>query len=259
MGILNVTPDSFSDGGRHQSIPAAIEHGLRLEDEGADILDIGGESTRPGAPAVAAEDELRRVIPVIERLAGRLSIPISIDTYKAEVAAAALDAGAEIVNDISAFTFDPAMAAVVARTGAGAVLMHTRGRPDEMQRDTAYASLVEEVASFLRNSLETARRSGIREESLVLDPGFGFGKSPAGNLELLRRLGELSVFGRPLLVGTSRKSFIGAVTGRGVDERLFGTAATVALSLANGAAILRVHDIREMRDVADMAWAILHS
>jgi dihydropteroate synthase len=259
MGILNVTPDSFSDGGCHASVQDAIDHALRLEDDGADIIDVGGESTRPGAPAVGSLEELQRILPVIEGLSGRLSLPISIDTYKSDVAAAALAAGAEIVNDVSAFTFDPAMAAIVAEAGAAAVLMHTRGRPEVMQQNTQYGSLLEEIAAALRHALETARRAGIAEERLVLDPGIGFGKSVEGNLEILRRLGELTTLGRPLLLGTSRKGFIGTVTGRGVTERQFGTAATVALSLMNGAAILRVHDVREMRDVADMTWAILHS
>jgi dihydropteroate synthase len=259
MGILNVTPDSFSDGGRHYTVRAAIDHALRLEDQGADIIDIGGESTRPGAPPLAADVERARVIPVIEGLSGRLSLPISIDSYKAEVAAAALAAGAEIVNDVSAFTFDENIAAVVAASSAGAVLMHTRGRPDVMQQNTEYGSLVDEVMDALACSLDRANAAGIQPEKLVLDPGIGFGKSVKGNLELLRRLGELTSLGRPLLVGTSRKAFIGKVTGREVGERLFGTAATVAVALVNGASILRVHDVAAMRDVADMTWAILHS
>jgi dihydropteroate synthase len=260
MGILNVTPDSFSDGGRHYDAERAVETALRMETDGADIIDIGGESTRPGAPTVPSEEECARIIPVIERLAGKLSCPISVDTWKSGVADRAIAAGAEIINDISGFTFDPDMAAVAVKHGAGVVLMHTRGTPADMQQDTLYEDLLGQVADGLRQSLVLARAAGIADDHITLDPGIGFGKDVAGNLEIIRRLSELTVFGLPLLVGPSRKSFIGSVLGRTqTDDRLFGTAATVALCVSHGASILRVHDVRAMRDVAVMAHAILQS
>ena len=256
MGILNVTPDSFSDGSRYLDLELAVDRALEMESEGASIIDIGGESTRPNAEPVGLEEELRRVIPVIERLAGRLSVPVSIDTYKAAVAREAVAAGAEIVNDISAFTFDPAMAGVVADSGAGAVLMHTRGGPREMQKDTEYRDIVSEVIAFLDGALARADRAGIGRSRLVVDPGIGFGKSVSGNLEIIRRLGEFARIGRPLLIGTSRKSFIGALLDRDVDGRLMGTAATVAAAVLNGASVIRVHDVAAMRDVAAVSLAI---
>jgi len=256
MGILNVTPDSFSDGSRYLSTERAVERALEMEEEGADIIDVGGESTRPSAEPVGIDEELRRIVPVLEGLSGRLKIPVSVDTFKSAVAKEALDAGAEIVNDISALTFDDRMADVVSAARAGLVLMHTRGRPAEMQKDTSYSSIVGEVSDFLRKSLLLATTAGIVEERIVIDPGIGFGKSIDGNLELLRRLPELTALGRPIMVGTSRKSFIGAILGRPVAERVFGTAATVALALANGASIFRVHDVRAMRDTVDMALVL---
>lgn len=257
MGILNLTPDSFSDGDRFFSLESAVDRALEMEAEGADIIDIGGESTRPFAPLVDASEELKRVMPVLEKLSGRLKIPISIDTYKSAVAREVLQAGVEIVNDISGLTFDSAMAEVVAAAGAGVVLMHTRGTPADMQKETAYVSLVAEVIAFLERSVSIAVAAGISMEHIAIDPGIGFGKSVEGNLELLRRLREFAVFGRPILVGASRKTFIGKTLGREVGERMFGTAATVSAAICNGASILRVHDVREMRDVADMAQAIV--
>jgi len=256
MGILNVTPDSFSDGNRFFSRERAVERALEMEGEGADIIDIGGESTRPNAPAVSLEEELDRVVPVIAALAGRLTVPISVDTYKAGVARAACAAGAEIVNDVSGMFFDPEMARVVAEADAGVVLMHTRGRPDRMQSDTHYQDLVAEVKTYLLESLELAREAGMNPRRIALDPGIGFGKSVEGNLELIRRLGELLPLGYPLLVGTSRKSFIGAVLGDRDRDRTFGTAATVAVSILNGASIVRVHDVGPMRDIAVMTRAL---
>lgn len=256
MGILNVTPDSFSDGNRFFSLEAAVERALEMEREGADIIDIGGESTRPNAPAVSLEQELDRVLPVIEALAGKIGVPISVDTYKAGVAAAACAAGAEIVNDVSGLCFDPAMAGAVARADAGLVVMHTRGRPDRMQADTRYEDLISEVKAYLSDSLALADAAGIKSCRIAVDPGIGFGKSVAGNLEIVRRLSELLSLGRPILVGPSRKSFIGAVTGKDSGDRLFGTAAVVAVSVANGASIVRVHDVAAMRDVAIMARAL---
>lgn len=260
MGILNVTPDSFSDGGLASDPDWAFERALQMEAEGADIIDIGGESTRPGATPVSPDEETGRVIPIIERLAGRVKCAISVDTWKSVVAERAVSVGAEIINDISGFNFDPDMASVAAASSAGVVLMHTRGKPDEMQQNTLYDDLMAEVSSCLRSSISLAKEAGVAGNRIAIDPGIGFGKDSAGNLELLRRLNELSGFGHPILVGTSRKSFIGKVLGRELtDDRLFGTAATVALSVINGASILRVHDVLAMRDVADMTHAVMHS
>lgn len=257
MGILNVTPDSFSDGGSWIDPQQAVDHALEMVEFGADIIDIGGESTRPFIPPVDEDEELRRIMPVLERLEGKLTVPLSIDTYKASVARKAVEGGCAIVNDVSGLTFDPALAETIASTGAGAVLMHTRGRPTVMQAETAYDDLLGEVAESLANSLAFAVEAGIAPERLVLDPGIGFGKSREGNLELLRRLRELSFLGRPLLVGTSRKGFTASAGGRQAHSRTYTTAATVALAVANGASILRVHDVKEMRDVADMAGDIV--
>lgn len=260
MGILNITPDSFSDGGRCSDPDLALDKALQMEAEGADIIDIGGESTRPGAAPVSSDEELDRIIPVIGRLAGTLKCAISVDTWKSSVADRALSAGAEIINDISGFNFDPQMVAVTAASGAGVVLMHTRGRPENMQQDTAYDDLMTEITMGLRASLVRAHEAGVSDHCIAIDPGIGFGKGAASNLELIRRLAELSGFGLPILTGPSRKSFIGTVLGREqTDDRLFGTAAAVALSVSNGASILRVHDVRAMRDVADMAHAVMHS
>lgn len=260
MGILNATPDSFSDGGRCADPDQAYAKALQMESEGADIIDIGGESTRPGAALVSSDEELKRIIPVIERLAGTLKCAISVDTWKSGVAARALDAGAEIINDISGFGFDPQMAGVAAASGAGVVLMHTRGTPDKMQQNTAYDDLMTELTASLCTAVGFARDAGVSDRCIAIDPGIGFGKGAAGNMELLRRLAELSGLGFPILTGPSRKSFIGSVLGHEqTDERLFGTAAAVAVSVAHGASILRVHDVRAMRDVADMTHAIMHS
>lgn len=256
MGILNITPDSFSDGSRFSTVEQAVAAAEKMAAEGADLIDIGGESTRPDSLPVPAGEEIRRVMPVIEALAGRITVPLSIDTWKAEVARVALSAGVEVVNDISGMEFDPRMAGTVAATTAGVVLMHTRGRPQEMQSDTTYADLVGEVGDYLGSCLARAVAAGISAERVVLDPGLGFAKSIAGNLEIIRRLGEFSRLGRPLLVGPSRKSFIGKTLGRDLDDRLFGTAAAVAVSLLHGARIFRVHDVKPMRDVVDMAAAI---
>ncbi|WP_224982661.1 dihydropteroate synthase [Geomonas agri] len=257
MGILNVTPDSFSDGGRFFSVEAAVERAREMEQEGADIIDIGGESTRPNAPAVTLQEELDRVLPVIEALKGQISAPISIDTYKAGVARAACAAGAEIVNDVTGLMFDPEMAAVVAEADAGLVVMHTRGMPDTMQKDTGYDDLIADVKEYLVASIALARKAGLPEERIAIDPGIGFGKSVQGNLELIKRLEDFMPLGRPILVGPSRKSFIGAITGRDGGDRIFGTAAAVALSIVHGATIVRVHDVAAMRDVALMTRALM--
>lgn len=256
MGILNVTPDSFSDGDRYFDAARAVDRALEMAAEGADIIDIGGESTRPYAPPVDQNEELRRVVPVVEKLAGCLNIPLAVDTYKAAVAREALQAGAEIINDISALALDPDMASVIAAAGAGAVLMHMRGTPQNMQVDTAYTALIEEIAADLGKSMQVAEAAGIGREQIVLDPGIGFGKSIEGNLEILRRLREFAKLGRPLLIGTSRKSFIGKLLGRDMDHRQFGTAATVVIAIMHGASIVRVHDVKEMRDVVDMTTAV---
>ena len=259
MGVLNLTPDSFSDGSSYNSIQEAVAAAERMVSEGADIIDVGGESTRPGVELVSPEEELARVIPVIEKLAGRLTVPISIDTWKSGVAGAALKAGAEIVNDISAMTFDPGMAETVAGSDAAVVLMHNRGKPAEMQKNTDYSDLVSEVRAFLDARIEAALSAGIDAERIVIDPGIGFGKSVSGNMEIIRALRSFESLNRPVLIGTSRKSFIGAVLGREVSGRVFGTAASVAVSMMNGASIFRVHDVMAIRDTVDMVRAIMKS
>lgn len=258
MGILNVTPDSFSDGGRFFTRDAALRQAERMAAEGADILDIGGESTRPGSDPLPAEEEMARILPVIESVAARLPTPISVDTYKAVVARRAVEAGAAMVNDISALTFDPAMAATIAALDVPVCLMHIRGTPKTMQQNPIYADVVAEVRDWLAQRVGAARAAGIPAENIVIDPGFGFGKTAAHNLELVRRLRELTTLGCPLLIGPSRKSAIGKVLG-GLppEDRLEGTAATVALSIAHGASIVRVHDVKEMVRVARVADAIV--
>lgn len=256
MGILNVTPDSFSDGNRYFTTERAVERALELESLGADIIDLGGESTRPSAPPVSLKEELARVVPVIEALSGRLTVPISVDTYKAEVARAACAAGAEIVNDVSGLRFDPGMARAVAEADAGLVVMHTRGTPDRMQADTHYEDLIGEVRQYLRDSLELAVQAGLPRARVVVDPGIGFAKSVEGNLELVRRLTAFHELGCPILVGPSRKSFIGSVLGDRDRDRTFGTAAVVAVSILNGASVVRVHDVAAMRDVAVLTRAL---
>jgi dihydropteroate synthase len=258
MGILNVTPDSFSDGGRYLCAEAAIARGEAMAAEGADLIDIGGESTRPGASPISAQEELDRVLPVISGLAARVAIPISIDTTKAEVATAAVGAGAAMVNDVSAMTFDAGMADAVARLGVPVCLMHMRGEPRTMQIAPTYGDVVSEVRDWLAARVEAAVAAGVRPERIVVDPGFGFGKTVEHNLTLVRRLREIASLGYPVLLGVSRKSTIGAVLGGAPpDERLEGTAAAVAIGIANGAAIVRVHDVREMVRVVRVADAIV--
>ncbi len=257
MGVLNVTPDSFSDGGRFFEEEAAVKRGVWMAREGADIVDVGGESTRPGAPGVPVDEELRRVLPVVSRLAGELDVPISIDTTKAAVARAALEAGASIVNDVSAMRFDEAMAGVVAGSGAGVVLMHMRGDPATMQQDPRYANVVTEVRELLMSSAAAARSAGIASEAIVIDPGIGFGKTAGHSLTLLKHLRAFAQTGYPLLVGPSRKSFIGATLGLGAGERLEATAAVVAWAVAEGANIVRVHDVKEMVRVVRMVEAVM--
>ena len=257
MGIINVTPDSFSDGGRFDAPERAVEEGIRMAEEGADILDIGGESTRPGSDPVPAEEERRRVIPVIRALAKRIDLPLSVDTMKAAIAREALAAGAEIVNDVSAMNFDEEMAKVIADTGAAVVLMHMRGTPKAMQQgDLIYRSLRGEIIDFLRKRIERAADAGIDPAQIMVDPGIGFGKTVTDNLRLIRYLQEFKVLGRPILVGPSRKAFIGQVTGGTPRERVEGTAAAVTAAILNGGNVIRVHDVSLMKKVAAMADAV---
>jgi len=262
MGVLNCTPDSFYDGGRYFSHEAAIARGQRLAEEGADIIDVGGESTRPkgvyggGAEPVSAEAEKSRVLPVIAALAKSLNIHLSIDTYKAEVAEAAVQAGASLVNDISGFQFDAQMSATVARLGVPVVIMHTKGSPADMQSNPTYGNLLEELYLYFEEQIELARTAGISEDRLIIDPGLGFGKRVQDNYEILRRLAEFRGLGCPILVGPSRKSFVGKALNLPPEQRLEGTAAAVAAAVMNGAHIIRVHDVMEMRRVTTIAECI---
>jgi len=254
MGILNVTPDSFSDGGNYFEVKHAVSQGIKLAGDGADFIDVGGESTRPGSESVSAEEEIRRVIPVIEALAKKIQIPISIDTYKSDVAEAALSAGAVIVNDISAMTFDEAMVLVTAKHKASAVLMHIKGAPKTMQHNPIYENVTKEVGEFLQKRLAAVREAGITQ--IILDPGIGFGKKFDHNIQLLQDLGSFHILGCPILVGLSRKSFLGAILNLPPTERMEGTAAAVTASILNGAHIIRVHDVKEMKRVAMVSDAL---
>lgn len=257
MGIINVTPDSFYDGGMSCTIDDALRQAEVQVAAGADILDVGGESTRPGSLSVAAQTERDRVVPVVEAIRSRFTIPISVDTTKASVAQAALACGANFVNDISGLTFDSTMAHVVAQSGAGLFVMHTRGLPNVMQEDTQYQDLVAEVVSRLRHSTNLALDAGVLIDKISIDPGIGFGKSVGGNLEILKRLSELRGLGYPVLLGTSRKSFIGNILNQPQPEqRLNGSLATVSVAVARGVQLFRVHDVEATRQVADMAWAM---
>ena len=260
MGILNVTPDSFSDGGRFDSPEKAVECGFQLVEDGADILDIGGESTRPGAEPVSLEEELRRTIPVIQGLSGKINIPISIDTTKAVIAREAVAAGAEIINDISAMRFDEQMPAVIASSGAAVVFMHMRGVPQTMQKgDLHYALLQGEMIDFFRERLNTALLAGILPEQVIIDPGIGFGKTRSDNLKLLKYLPEFNVLGRPILTGPSRKSFLGQEGRGGAVDRLEETAAAVTAAIINGSQVVRVHDVKAMKRVVAVADAIVRA
>jgi len=259
MGVVNVTPDSFSDGGLFLEAEAAIAQGRELAGQGADLLDVGGESTRPGAEAVSAEEEMARVLPVVESLAGGEGpgLPVSIDTSKRAVAEAAIGTGAAIVNDVTALRAEPELAGVCASAGVEVCLMHMQGAPRTMQENPTYDEVVDDVKAFLAERIEFATSEGIAEERIWVDPGIGFGKTPEHNLELLRRLGELRELGRPVLVGTSRKSFIGKLTDADLDQRLGGTIASNVLAYARGAEILRVHDVAPVREALLAAEAIL--
>jgi dihydropteroate synthase len=263
MGVLNVTPDSFSEGGLYGNAEAAVARALEIERAGADILDVGGESTRPGSEGISAAEELRRILPVLERIRGRLKIPISVDTSKAEVAEAAAGAGAEIINDVTALGRDPRIAEVARQRKLPLILMHMRGEPRTMQKGPFAKDVVRDVLTGLRRAMALARRAGVAKSQIIIDPGIGFGKDYAQNLELLSHLPELSKLGYPLLVGTSRKSFIAHIQRTQTrqdsesDERIWGTAATVTASILQGAHIVRVHDVAEMVQVARVTDAIL--
>jgi dihydropteroate synthase len=259
MGVLNVTPDSFSDGGLYFDPDAAVARALEMEKSGADIIDIGGESTRPGSEGTSATEELRRILPVLEALRGRLKIPVSVDTSKSEVAEAAANVGAEILNDVTALRADRRLATVAAHRKLPLILMHMRGEPRTMQRQPFVRDVVRDVAAGLRRAVVVAQRAGVPKSQVVLDPGIGFGKSWSQNFVLLERLPELARLGFPLLVGTSRKSFIGKALGEAAkDERAWGTAATVAASILGGAHIVRVHDVAEMTQVARVTDAVIN-
>jgi dihydropteroate synthase len=256
MGVVNVTPDSFSDGGRFFDADAALQQSLALVREGAAVIDIGGESTRPGSDWVTLDEELRRVLPVVEALAERVGVPISIDTTKAEVARRALAAGAAIVNDVTALRGDESMAAVVAESGCPVCLMHMQGQPKTMQQDPHYDDVVSEVLGFLEERMAFALSRGVREEQIMLDPGIGFGKTAGHNLSVLRHLDRLVELGRPVLVGASRKRFLGAILGVEPDQRAIGTVATTVLGVQAGAHVFRVHDVRPNFEAMRVALAV---
>ena len=256
MGVLNVTPDSFSDGGRYVDPDAAVAHALSMVEQGADVLDIGAESSQPGAVPIDEEEERRRLISVVRAVCRRTTVPVSVDTTKASIAQEALDVGAALINDISALRFDARMGDVVAKSGAGLILMHMQGTPQTMQRAAQYTDVVEEVRQFLKARLEAAREAGIQAERILLDPGIGFGKNYQHNVVLLDRLDAFHTLGRPLVIGVSRKAFIGKILGRPVGERLMGTAGAVAVAVMKGARMVRVHDVAPIRDVVKMVEAI---
>jgi dihydropteroate synthase len=256
MGILNVTPDSFSDGGRYFSTEKAVEHALEMQSQGADIIDVGGESTRPGSLPVTDDGEIERVLPVLRKLTGLLRIPLSIDTSKSNVAEACLAEGAEIVNDISGLRFDPRMASVAAAAGAAVVIMHTKSAPRVMQVETEYDALLDDIASYIKYGISRAIEAGISDDSIIIDPGIGFGKTKDQNLIILKNLDYFKYMGYPVLIGTSKKSFIGAALNVGIDERLEGTLAVDALVTLKGADIIRTHDVIATRRVVEMVRAV---
>ncbi len=264
MGVLNVTPDSFSDGGKFFDVSHAVQHALAMQRDGADIIDIGAESTRPGAAGISASEELRRLLPVLEALRGKLKIPISVDTQKVAVPEVALGAGAEIINDISGLRSDPRLALVAAKHRVPVILMHMRGTPRSMQKGPFARNVLRDVLSGLRHSISVARKHGVKRSQIIIDPGIGFGKSFSQNYELLARLPELVSLGYPLMVGTSRKGFLGTTLGKNgkpapPEARLWGTAATVAASILNGAHIVRVHDVAEMAQVVKVTDSLLNT
>ena len=256
MGILNVTPDSFSDGGLYFDKEKAISQGLRMAEEGADFIDVGGESTRPGSKPVGAEEELRRVIPVIEVLAKTVKVPISVDTFKAAVAQKAIEAGAEIINDISGLHFDPSLAQVAAKEGVPLILMHIRGTPETMQKDIHYDSLFSEILQYLSESVQRAESAGVDPNQIIVDPGIGFGKNLEHNLLIIKNLSELRILGKPILLGTSRKAFIGKILNADVDQRLEGTLSSIAAAVLHGAHIICSHDVLRAKRAIAVADAI---
>ncbi len=256
MGILNVTPDSFSDGGLFFDTENAIYHGLRMVEEGADIIDVGGESTRPGSKPLELEEELRRVIPVIESLAKKIDVPISIDTYKSAAAKRAIEAGAEIINDISGLHFDRTLADVSAKEDTPLILMHIRGTPETMQKNVHYDSLFSEILRYLRDSIQMAESAGVDPQQIIIDPGIGFGKTVDDNLMIIKNLHEFRVLGKPILLGTSRKTFIGKILKEGLGGRLEGTISSIAIGVLNGAHIIRSHDILETKKAISIADAV---
>ena len=258
IGILNVTPDSFSDGGRYLNVKQAINYAKKMVADGADIIDIGGQSSRPGAPPASIEEELARVLPVIEGLVNEITVPMSIDTCKSTVARRALEAGAHIVNDITALQGDSEMTEVVTEMNAGVVLMHMQGNPRTMQLSPVYEDVVAEISSWLQQRIDEAETKGIQPDQIMIDPGIGFGKTADHNLEILRRLDDFRCMHKPVLIGTSRKSFIGQTLNLPVDDRVEGTAATVAWAIAHGADMIRVHDVKAMNRVARMTDAIYY-
>lgn len=256
MGVLNVTPDSFSDGGLYLDRDKAISHGLRMVEEGVDFLDIGGESTRPGSKPVDLEEELRRVIPVIESLAKEVDVPISIDTYKSTVAKKAIEAGAEIINDISGLRFDPDLSYTAAKEDIPLILMHMRGIPETMQKDVHYDSLFSEILQYLKDAIQKAESAGLDPEQIIIDPGIGFGKTIEDNLLILKNLSEFRILGKPILLGTSRKGFIGKILNMDVQDRLEGTLSSIAIGVLNGAHIIRSHDVLQAKKAIAVADAI---
>jgi len=257
MGILNVTPDSFSDGGSYLRRDSAVERALAMENDGADIIDVGGESTRPGAEKVSVKEEIQRVVPVIEEITKRVHIPVSIDTYKAAVADAAVSAGASMINDISGLRFDPQLPSIAALHKIPVVIMHIKGTPANMQKNPVYTSLISEIMDYLREGIHIAMQAGIPEDMIILDPGIGFGKTVEHNLEIIQRLNEFEGLEKPVLLGHSRKAFIGRILDDlPVTDRIEGTAAAAAIGIFNGANIIRVHDVKEMVRVARVADAI---
>ena len=256
MGILNVTPDSFSDGGRYVELDKAVAHGIGMTQEGVDIIDVGGESTRPYSQKISSAEEMDRVIPVVEALSKQVPIPISIDTYKSDVAQEALKSGASLINDISALRFDPKMASVVAAAGVPVILMHMKGTPEDMQRSPTYKNLVPEILDFLKDAVDRSAAAGIREDLVIVDPGIGFGKTFDDNLKIIRELTRFRSLQRPLLLGTSNKAFIGHVLDKEAHERETGTMATIAAGVMNGAHIVRVHNVRKAVETVKMIDAI---
>lgn len=259
MGIVNVTPDSFYDGGKYYGRDEAVKHALEMVEEGVDIIDVGGESTRPFSEATPIDDELKRVIPVIEGIRAHSDIPISIDSYKATVVREAHAAGADIANDISGFLFDPQMAELVAELGMYAVIMHIKGTPKDMQQNPYYEDVVSEIKAFFVERSAYARAKGVKKERIILDPGIGFGKRPGDNLRILKELREFKVLGRPVLIGASMKAFIGHTTESSMPDRIDGTLASVAVSVWNGADIVRVHNVKKALNVVKLVSAVMNS